>query len=170
MSPATSVTPDDLVVAVRTGLAALADPAKAGPMQAYMRSAMPYRGVTAQPLARFCKELFDRKRLDDGGRLARGGAGAVGRGKVPRGAVRRDHPGPAPATTGSTSSRTRSSLYRHLVVTGAWWDHVDEVATHLVRGLLERHPDAITPQLHDWARDRRPLGTTERDRVPGGAT
>jgi len=62
---AASVTPDDLVGAVRTGLAALADPAKAGPMQAYMRSAMPYRGVTARPLARFCRELFDQKRLLD---------------------------------------------------------------------------------------------------------
>jgi len=40
---ATSVTPDDLVGAVRTGLAALADPAKAGPLQTYMRSSMPYR-------------------------------------------------------------------------------------------------------------------------------
>ena len=88
---ATSVTPDDLVVAVRTDLAALADPAKAGPMQAYMRSAMPYRGVTARPLARLCKELFDRKRLeteDDWHAAAPGGssggsAAAVAAGLVP---------------------------------------------------------------------------------------
>lgn len=111
---ATSVTPDDLVGAVRTGLAALADPAKAGPLQTYMRSSMPYRGVTA----RYAATTLARHRHY------------------------REHQQPHTI-----------ELYRHFVVTGAWWDHVDEVATHLVRGLLERHPNAITPQLHDWARD-----------------
>jgi 3-methyladenine DNA glycosylase AlkD len=149
---ATSVTTDDLVGAVRTGLAALADPAKAGPMQAYMRSAIPFRGVTARPLARFCKELFDRKRLQteddwhaavlalwDGARFREERYAAT---TLARHRHYREHQQPHTI-----------ELYRHLVVTGAWWDHVDEVATHLVRGLLERHPDAITPQLHDWARE-----------------
>ena len=27
-------------------------------------------------------------------------------------------------------------LYRHLIVTGAWWDVVDEIAAHLVGGVL----------------------------------
>jgi hypothetical protein len=66
--------------------------------------------------------------------------------------VRRDHPGPTPALPEHQQPHT-IELYRHFVRTGAWWDHVDEVATHLVHGLLERHPNAITPQLHDWARD-----------------
>ena len=149
---ATSVTPDDLVGAVRTGIAALADRAKAAPMQAYMKSAMPYRGVTARPLSRFCKELFDRERLDteddwheavlalwDGARFREERYAAT---TLARHRHYREHQQPHTL-----------DLYRHLVVTGAWWDHVDEVATHLVRGLLERHPDAITPHLHDWARD-----------------
>jgi 3-methyladenine DNA glycosylase AlkD len=42
-------------------------------------------------------------------------------------------------------------LYQHLIWTGAWWDHVDEVATHLVRGLLVRHRSTLTPELRTWA-------------------
>ncbi len=44
-------------------------------------------------------------------------------------------------------------LWRHLVVTGAWWDVVDEVATHLVRDVLERAPDVEGLRLREWAVD-----------------
>jgi 3-methyladenine DNA glycosylase AlkD len=44
-------------------------------------------------------------------------------------------------------------LYRHLVVTGAWWDHVDEVASHLVGGVLAGHRDDVTPVMRAWAVD-----------------
>jgi 3-methyladenine DNA glycosylase AlkD len=44
-------------------------------------------------------------------------------------------------------------LFRHLVVTGAWWDHVDEVAQHLVGTALVAHRADLTPLLRDWATD-----------------
>ena len=44
--------------AVRQRLAAVADPARAPAMQAYMKSAMPYLGVPAVPLRQACKEAF----------------------------------------------------------------------------------------------------------------
>ena len=44
-------------------------------------------------------------------------------------------------------------LYRHLVVTGAWWDHLDEVASHLVGGVLAGHRDDVTPVMRAWAVD-----------------
>jgi 3-methyladenine DNA glycosylase AlkD len=44
-------------------------------------------------------------------------------------------------------------LWRHLVVTGAWWDVVDEVATHLVRDVLEGAPDVEGLRLREWAGD-----------------
>ena len=49
---------------VRAGLTALADPAKAGPMQAYMKSAMPFLGVSAVPLREMCKNLFANLRYE----------------------------------------------------------------------------------------------------------
>ena len=148
--PPSTVTPAELVADVRDGIAALADPAKAGPMQAYMKSAMPYRGVTSQPLSRFCRELFGRE-------------GLAGEDEWQEavltlwdGAAFREERYAATSLAGHRHYREHQQphtlgLYRHLVVTGAWWDHVDTVATHLVRGLLERHPDAITPELHAWA-------------------
>ncbi|MDQ6642393.1 MAG: DNA alkylation repair protein [Actinomycetota bacterium] len=146
------VTSGDLVTLVRRGIAGLADPSKAPEMQTYMKSAMSYRGVTSQPLSRFCRELFGRHVLADEEawqstvlalwdgadfREERYAATALARHRLYR-----EHQ--QPHTLG---------LYRHLVVTGAWWDHVDEVSTHLVRGLLEAFPDAVTPELQAWATD-----------------
>jgi 3-methyladenine DNA glycosylase AlkD len=44
-------------------------------------------------------------------------------------------------------------LYRHLLTTGAWWDVVDDVATHLVGPLLLDHPEVVGPVLREWAVD-----------------
>ena len=44
-------------------------------------------------------------------------------------------------------------LWRHLVVTGAWWDLVDETASHLVGDVLARHRAAATPIVLGWATD-----------------
>src|SRR3569623_968634 len=43
---------------VRAALEAAADPARAPGMQAYMKSAMPYLGVSAVPLRAACKQVF----------------------------------------------------------------------------------------------------------------
>jgi 3-methyladenine DNA glycosylase AlkD len=43
-------------------------------------------------------------------------------------------------------------LHREMVVTGAWWDHVDEVS-HRVGDVLRAHRDAMTPVIRAWARD-----------------
>lgn len=44
-------------------------------------------------------------------------------------------------------------LYRHLIVTGAWWDVVDVVAGHLVGGVLAGHRAETTPLIREWAVD-----------------
>jgi 3-methyladenine DNA glycosylase AlkD len=44
-------------------------------------------------------------------------------------------------------------LWRHLVVTGAWWDVVDETATHPVRETLLAHRHAVTPVIDAWSVD-----------------
>jgi 3-methyladenine DNA glycosylase AlkD len=42
-------------------------------------------------------------------------------------------------------------LYRHLVVTGAWWDYVDPLASHHVATILRSHPDELTPLMLQWS-------------------
>jgi 3-methyladenine DNA glycosylase AlkD len=43
-------------------------------------------------------------------------------------------------------------LHRHHVVTGAWWDHVDETA-HRIADLVATHPDRLGTVLREWSTD-----------------
>jgi 3-methyladenine DNA glycosylase AlkD len=43
-------------------------------------------------------------------------------------------------------------LHEHHIVTGAWWDHVDETV-HRIADLVEAHPDEMTPVLLAWSTD-----------------
>jgi hypothetical protein len=47
-----------LVRTVRRAIEQAADPAKAPQMQAYMKSSMPYRGVSAPLQKRLCRDAF----------------------------------------------------------------------------------------------------------------
>jgi 3-methyladenine DNA glycosylase AlkD len=42
-------------------------------------------------------------------------------------------------------------MYEELVVTGAWWDFVDVVASHCVGKLLRRYPRPIGRQMKIWS-------------------
>lgn len=142
----------DLVQSVRDALAAAGDPVRAEGQQRYMKSAMPYRGITSGELTALLRPLFadyqppgrdgwarDVRRLWDGAefREERYAATKLARHRRARGW---QDPGVLP-------------LYRHLVVTGAWWDHVDEIAGHLVGDVLRGHRDEVTPVIETWARD-----------------
>jgi len=41
-------------------------------------------------------------------------------------------------------------MYEELIVTGAWWDLVDEASTRVGR-ILERYPKELRPELISWA-------------------
>jgi 3-methyladenine DNA glycosylase AlkD len=43
------------------------------------------------------------------------------------------------------------SLYEEMIVTGAWWDLVDWLATHRMGDLLLRHRAAVAPTLRAWS-------------------
>jgi 3-methyladenine DNA glycosylase AlkD len=146
------VTPTDLVDAVRTALATGGDPERAAGQQRYMKSEMPYRGFTLPVLRARMKPLLAeyppehraswettvRTLWDEAEyREERYAAIAIARHRLAR-------PWLDPASV---------PLFRHLVVTGAWWDLVDEVATHLVGPALLAHRPELTAVLRDWARD-----------------
>ncbi len=44
-------------------------------------------------------------------------------------------------------------LYQRLIVEGAWWDFVDDVATHLIRPLVSGHPKEAWPTVDQWIGD-----------------
>jgi len=47
--------------------------------------------------------------------------------------------------------RCAMPLYRHLVESGAWWDLVDEIASHLVGPILRAHPETESDRMRSWA-------------------
>src|SRR4051812_19029505 len=55
----------ELVALVRDALAAAADPGKAVPMQAYMKSAMPFRGIPSPVLKAVLRPLLADRPLDE---------------------------------------------------------------------------------------------------------
>ena len=144
-SPALRRAAAPLVAAVRTGLAVRADPVAAPGMQAYMKSPMPFRGVPAPARAALLRAL---PRLDDPVVVACAAEelwdGATYREEryLATALARRAPPDPG-----------RLPVYRHWIVTGAWWDHVDEIASRLVGPVLLTHPDDVRPSLRGWARD-----------------
>ena len=43
-------------------------------------------------------------------------------------------------------------LYEEIIVTGAWWDYVDGVASHRVGPILRDYPAPMTKKMLAWSR------------------
>ena len=142
----------DLVHDLRRRIAAAGDPERAPQMQAYMKSALPYRGVMSVPLRAIIGEVVPAHPLPD---RAAWRAAVL---ELWDEAAYREERYAALAVAGHRLYRpyrdpAALDLYRHLVVTGAWWDVVDTIATHHVGEILERYPAEVTPVLARWAVD-----------------
>jgi 3-methyladenine DNA glycosylase AlkD len=140
----------ELARLVRLRIAECADPERAPRMQAYMKSSMPYRGVTSAPLRVVCRTAYDAHPLPDRETWER----CVH--ELWDEASYREERYAAVALTAHKHYRTWQDpallpLLRHLVVTGAWWDLVDPVASRGVGGVLAGHPAEVTPVLREWA-------------------
>jgi 3-methyladenine DNA glycosylase AlkD len=146
----------DLRDAVRAGLQAAADPVKAPRMQAYMKSAMPFYGVSAPGQKALFKIVFVDHPLPDRATWLR----AVER--LWRAATHREERYAAIALSGSRAYAPYqhvdlvSGLHAELVSTGAWWDYVDEIAIRRIGPLLRAEPAAVTPIMRVWATDSHP--------------
>ncbi len=141
-----------LVSAVRNGLAGLADPAKAPAMRAYMKSEMPYLGVQKPARAPLLKRLFAEHPLPD--RVSFSTAVLT----LWREAEFREERYAAIDLSGHRAyARWQDSdllgLYEETIVTGAWWDYVDEVAIRRVGPILRAEPETVTPLMLTWAYD-----------------
>ncbi len=151
----TAAAPDSaLVVAVRRALAGAGDPERAAGQQRYMKSAMPYRGLTSAGLQALLRPLLADPALTPASR----GAWQADVRALWDGATHREERYAAIALTGHRAARAWQdpralSLYRHLVVTGAWWDYVDVLAADRVGPILLRHRQIATPLLRTDAVD-----------------
>lgn len=121
-------------------------------MQSYMRSSLPFHGVTAVPLRKLCHELFDAEPLPDE---------AAWRAAVLElwdEATHREERYAALALCAHRRYRSYQhagtlDLYRHLVVTGAWWDFIDDIASHKVGPILRADFEEVSELIRVWAVD-----------------
>jgi 3-methyladenine DNA glycosylase AlkD len=147
-----------LVRRVREALRDAADPAKAGPMQRYMKSDMPFRGVSAPAQHRIWRRVFPEHPL-----ATRREWQAVAL-TLWREAAYREERYAAIALTDLKAYleyRTRASLpmFEEMIVTGAWWDLVEELASHHIGDVLRSERLAgrgggMRARLVRWARGR----------------
>ena len=147
-------------MAVRAALAGAGDPERAAGQQAYMKSSMPYRGLTSGSCGPCCGRCSPTRRWPR--RRGRPGRRTCGRCGTTR--RHREERYAALAVTAHRAARPWQDpealgLYRHLVETGAWWDYVDLVAADRVGPILLRHRPIVTPMMradavdaHLWVR------------------
>jgi 3-methyladenine DNA glycosylase AlkD len=140
----------NLIRELRLRLQEAADPARAPGMQAYMKSTMPYLGVTSTPLQRLANEVFKANPLPS---LASWRDTVL---ELWRTATHREERYAAVHLTGYRLYREYQSpgllpMYTELLKTGAWWDYVDAVAIHRVGPILRAHPDVVRPLMLRWS-------------------
>jgi 3-methyladenine DNA glycosylase AlkD len=136
---------------VHEELRRMGDPRRALGAQAYMKSAMPYHGVPTPLLRQICKRIFADIDLS---------TRALWRGQVLalwRGATFREERYVAVELSGDKRAREYQTpaampLYEEMIVDGAWWDYVDEVASHRVGPILRDHPAAMRKKMLAWSK------------------
>ena len=141
---------DALSDAIRTGMAEAADPQRSVGMQAYMKSTMPYRGVTSP----FNKPIF-RTAIEDHPLPDAAAWVETVRRLFNEAAYREERYGALALLDHRLYRAHRTlaalTLYEELIVGGAWWDIVDEVATGPLRDLLVAHPAEIGRAMREWS-------------------
>jgi 3-methyladenine DNA glycosylase AlkD len=143
---------------VRDGLRRAADPAKAAQMQRYMKSAMPFRGVSAPDQRRLWREIFSAHPLSS---FAEWEDVAL---ELWRDAAFREERYAAIALTdlkryAAFRTPTAIPMFEEMIVTGAWWDYVDAIASHHLGDILRAEQragksDRVGALMRRWARDR----------------
>lgn len=137
---------------LRSALAAVADPLRAPGMQAYMKSAMPYLGVSSSDMRAIAKSLFASLRYAD---AAEWRADVIG---IWRGAAYREEYYAAIELAGMRYARpfqTMAALpmYREMIMTGGWWDTTDAIAPNRLWEILVAEPLPMRAALLSWATD-----------------
>ena len=122
-------------------------------MRAYMKSAMPYLGVQTPRLREACRVAFPAHPLasfDDWRDTVLA---------LWHGARFREERYAALMLTGERDYRDYQTLdalplYEELIVTGAWWDYVDLIATQRIGPLLKRYPARMSRTMRVWSRSK----------------
>lgn len=142
-----------LIAAIRRELKRRADPDKAPQMRAYMKSAMPYLGVQTPGLREACRVTFSAHPPADFDQWRDTAL------ELWRAARFREERIAALLLTGErryAAFQTLDALpmYEEFIVSGAWWDYVDLVASKRIGPLLKRYPLRMKKAMRAWSRSQ----------------
>jgi 3-methyladenine DNA glycosylase AlkD len=140
-----------LLPKLRRALQQAGDPSRALAMQAYMKSPMPYHGVSAPLLREVCKAAFADVQFASAEHWQ---AQIL---EIWRNARFREERYAALHLAGDKrglSFQTLSAvkMYEELIVTGAWWDYVDGIASHRIGPILRDYPLPMRRKMLVWSR------------------
>ena len=139
-----------MIEQLRRRMKVAADPLKAAGMQAYMKSTMPYHGVNMPQLRAISREVFDGSSMS----CLEWSETIL---ELWRDARYREERYAAMFLLGMKRHRECITpaimpMLEEMIVTGAWWDYVDEIA-RVVGDLLRRYPKQIRPVMRRWSTD-----------------
>jgi 3-methyladenine DNA glycosylase AlkD len=127
-------------------LRSCADPNKAAAMQRYMKTDMPFLGVQKPDRVPILRELVKGWVPDTRNEYE---TLVTALWELPHREEKYLALGVARAHSRFVT-RTSVPLFRRLIVSGAWWDFVDEVATKLTGRVLLKQRSAMTPTIESW--------------------
>jgi 3-methyladenine DNA glycosylase AlkD len=139
----------DPVEFVQRALAEAANPEKAEGMQAYLKTDMPFYGVQKPGRTRILRQLkreYPLASREEYQRLI------VALWELPHREEKYLAQGVATAFKEYVVPDSLP-LYRRMITEGAWWDLVDETATHMIRPLVIHYPEEIWPEVDQWIHD-----------------
>jgi 3-methyladenine DNA glycosylase AlkD len=139
-----------LVRELKQRLRGASDPSRAPVMQAYMKSQMPYLGIAAPPLKAIVKEVFAAQKLQSREQWRDTIL------SIWRKAKYREERYAAIALAGHRDYETYRDpgaipMYEEMIVTGAWWDYVDTIASHHLGPMLRAYRRPMRALLLEWA-------------------
>jgi 3-methyladenine DNA glycosylase AlkD len=140
-----------LLPKLRKALQQVGDPIKAPVMQAYMKSAMRYHGVPTPLLRQICKSTFTDLQFAT---TAHWQTQVL---DLWRNARFREERYAALYLAGDRRARlfqkpSAMRMYEELIVTGAWWDYVDDIASHRIGPILRDHPAPMRRKMLAWSK------------------
>lgn len=141
---------DPLLHSLRAALADAGDPATAAGQQKYMKSSMPFHGVSAVPLRKICRQVLAAADLSTFERWTEQVLALW------RGAQFREEWYGAVELVADARARTYHGaravpMYEEMIVGAAWWDVVDAMSTWF-GAALRAEPQAMRRVARQWSR------------------
>jgi 3-methyladenine DNA glycosylase AlkD len=141
----------DILLTLRRELRRVAQPEKARPMQAYMKSNMPYHGVPTPIADKVFKSVFASLEFS----TSESWRNAILH--IWRNARYREERYAAIALARHRRFAAYQTLetlpmYEEMIVTGAWWDFVDTIAAHGIGPLLQTYKSRMRRTMLRWSR------------------